>query len=313
MNFNFGEVLTRAWQITWKYKILWIFGILASCSRGSGGGSSGGGGGSGGGDGSGYSPFDTSEAERVFDQMGDWLASNWWVVALIMLGAILLALLFVFLGTIGRIGLIRGTLQAEEGAESLSFGELFRGSMPYFWRVFGLSFLIGVITLLIMIPFLFFGILTAGIGFICLLPLLCILVPISIGIYLIIELADVAIVKENLGIVDGWKRGWGLVRDNVGPVIVMGLILLVISFVIGLLIAIPVVMIVLPAVLGFAIGEAQNMTPLLIGGLCFVGFLPVMILINGVFNTFMGASWTLTYQRLTRKPEETIVPSEANA
>ena len=38
MNFNFGEVLTRAWQITWKYKVLWIFGILAGCSEGSGGG-----------------------------------------------------------------------------------------------------------------------------------------------------------------------------------------------------------------------------------------------------------------------------------
>jgi hypothetical protein len=31
MNFNFGEVLTRAWQIIWKHKVLWVFGILASC------------------------------------------------------------------------------------------------------------------------------------------------------------------------------------------------------------------------------------------------------------------------------------------
>ena len=28
MNFNFGEVLTRAGQITWKYKVLWISGIV---------------------------------------------------------------------------------------------------------------------------------------------------------------------------------------------------------------------------------------------------------------------------------------------
>lgn len=53
MNFNFGEALTRAWQIIWKHKILWVFGILASCGRGggnfnsnfnSGGGGNGGGG-----------------------------------------------------------------------------------------------------------------------------------------------------------------------------------------------------------------------------------------------------------------------------
>ncbi len=71
MNFNFGEVLTRAWQITWKYKVLWIFGILASCSRGGGGGSSGGSSVSGGSDGNGYSPFDTGEAGRVFEQIGE--------------------------------------------------------------------------------------------------------------------------------------------------------------------------------------------------------------------------------------------------
>ena len=37
---NYGEVLSRAWQIIWKYKVLWIFGILAGL--GSGGGGSGG-------------------------------------------------------------------------------------------------------------------------------------------------------------------------------------------------------------------------------------------------------------------------------
>ena len=29
MKFDFGEVLSRAWQITWKYKVLWIFDLLS--------------------------------------------------------------------------------------------------------------------------------------------------------------------------------------------------------------------------------------------------------------------------------------------
>ena len=33
MNFNFGEVLTRAWQIIWKHKVLWIFGIWQGAVR----------------------------------------------------------------------------------------------------------------------------------------------------------------------------------------------------------------------------------------------------------------------------------------
>ena len=40
---DFGEVLTKTWKIIWKYKILWLFGIFASCSGGGGGGGGGGG------------------------------------------------------------------------------------------------------------------------------------------------------------------------------------------------------------------------------------------------------------------------------
>src|SRR5215212_5837330 len=30
MNFDLGEVLSRAWQITWKHKVLWVIGISFS-------------------------------------------------------------------------------------------------------------------------------------------------------------------------------------------------------------------------------------------------------------------------------------------
>jgi hypothetical protein len=34
---DFGEVFSKAWKIIWKYKILWLFGIFASCSGGGAG------------------------------------------------------------------------------------------------------------------------------------------------------------------------------------------------------------------------------------------------------------------------------------
>src|SRR5262249_35635735 len=144
------------WQITWKYKVLWIFGILASCSRGNGGGSGGNGYQTSRGGGNGNSPFGP-EAERFFNQAGQWVTDHWWVVALIILAFILLLLISIFLGTVGRIGLVRGTLQAEEGAQSLSFGELFSGSMPFFWRIFGLSFLVGLAFLVLLLPLVLIG------------------------------------------------------------------------------------------------------------------------------------------------------------
>ena len=298
MSFNFGEVLTRAWQITWKYKILWIFGILASCSRGGGGGSGNGGGGGSNGNGNGNSPFDTSQFERTFEQAGQWMMDNWWILVVAALVFLVLIVLSIFLGSIGRIGRIKGTLQVESGAESLTFGELFSGSLPYFWRVFGLSFLIGLLFFVIMLPFIGIGVVTMGVGLLCLLPLICILIPVSMIVGLVLELANVAIVKEDLGMWEGWRRGWDLARANIGPMVGMALILFVIAFAVGLVVAIPFIIILFPTMIATFAGGGENMTPLLIGGLCMVAFLPVGILINGVMNTYVGSAWTLTYLRL---------------
>ena len=132
MNFNFGEVLSRAWQIIWKHKVLWIFGILASCSQGGRGFNSGSNGGGGnGGTGPGNLP---PQLERFFETIAQNAVP---IIATVISLVCIVWILAIFLGTIGRIGLIRRTWQAEGGTESLIFGQLFSESTPYFWRVFG--------------------------------------------------------------------------------------------------------------------------------------------------------------------------------
>lgn len=317
MNFNFGEVLTRAWQITWKYKVLWIFGILAGCSEG------GGGSGNSRVSGDGTTPL-PQQYQYYVDAFSRWITENWWVVVLFIFIVFLLVLLAIFLGTIGRIGLIRGTLQAETGAQTMSFGPLFNGSLPYFWRVFGLAFLFGMAAFLVAFmigaAIVVGGILTLGIGLLCFIPFVCILVPIMLFLNLILEQSYVAIVKDNLGIVDGWKRGWAVVRDNLGPVIVMALILFVLTFIAGLIIALPILLIFVPAVITFVVGNQQNMTPLLIAGAVSLLYLPVLIFLRGILATYKGSAWTLTYLRLTATPGPVEIlpppaepPVEANA
>ena len=316
MNFNFGEVLTRAWQITWKYKVLWIFGILAGCTNGGGGG--------GGGGNSGYrvGPSDTNlppEMKRFFHEMANfvgWVEDNLWLfIAAMVLIFLVLMVISIFLGTIGRIGLIKGSYEAEQGAEKLVFGELFSTSMPYFWRVFGLSFLVGLAFLLLLMPIILVGILSAGIGFLCLLPLICLLIPVGIAVGIIIEQANRAIVLEDLSMFDGLKRGWEIVRSNAGPIIIMALILFGIGLVLGIVIALPIFLIVFPTVFAFAMGEGQSFTPLYIAGACFCLYIPIAWLLNGVLTTFTQSAWTLTYLRLTQNPEipETPVFVEPDA
>ena len=311
-NFNFGEVLTRAWQIIWKHKVLWIFGILASCARGGGGGSSGGGGNSGYQTGSGDSPFSGDKIERVMNQVGTFLENNWWIIIAVIVGIFLLSFVFYFLGMMGRIALIRGVAQADKDAESLSFGELWAESMPLFWRVFGLNFLIGLAFLVLFIPLVLFGIVTAGIGFLCLIPLLCIMVPLSWVVMAIIEQAQNAIVLEDLNMLDGFKRGWEIVKANAVPIIIMMLILGVGSGIIGVIIALPIIIAVVPAVIGMAVSQ-QTLTPFYIAAACCVAYFPVLLFFNGVLTAYIQASWTLTYLRLVKQKEEAPVIIEANA
>jgi hypothetical protein len=310
MNFDFGNVLTRAWQIIWKNKILWIFGILASCTRGGGGG--------GGGGNTGYQfsgdqpPFANDELARQMEQFGQWLTENWWIPVAIGIALIVLAIAFALIGFIGKIGLIRGTYQAETGAASLNFGELFSGSMPYFWRVFGLSFLIGLAFAVIIIPLVLFGVVTAGIGFLCIIPLICILVPLSWVLMVVVEQANAAIVIEDLRMFDGFKRGWEIAKANVGPIIIMALILLIGGGIVSIIFAVPIFLMVIPLIPSIVSGEFQQ-SGFLIAGLCFVAYLPVLIVLNGILSAYIQSAWTLTYMRLTVPRENAPVLVEANA
>jgi hypothetical protein len=312
MNFNFGEVLTRAWQIIWKHKVLWIFGILAGCARGGGGGSGGGGN-------SGYqfnqndpNPFQNNQITQQFKQFGQWLSENLWIILAIIIVLFLISLFFYFLGIIGKIGLIKGTYKAETGAESLNFGEIFSESLPYFWRVFGLSFLIGLAFLVIFIPFILFGVITAGVGLLCMLPLICILIPVSWVLMVVIEQANAAIVIEDLGMFDGFKRGWGIVKTNIGPMIIMALILVFGGGIVSVIVSLPILFALIPLIPMIISGNFQT-SPLWVAGLCFCAYLPVIILLNGILSAYIQSAWTLTYMRLTSPKESAPVIIEANA
>ena len=320
MNFNFGEVLSRAWQIVWRHKVLWIFGIFAGCSRGGGGGSGGGG----------NTGFET-QGPDLPPQVMRWLeiiAENLVTFAAVGIGLIcVLWLIGIFLGTIGRIGLIHGTSQADNGTENLIFGQVFSASLPHFWRVFGLSLLMAL-PFLVVIAVVFAGLLAfalsasgggdeAVFGLVAMVPLIiacaCILVPVMIVIGLIVRQAERAIVLENMSVFPALSRGWDVFRSHLGPIILMAIILFIINLAVGFVIAIPVFLIVIPTMFAFMAGEAQNWTPLAVMGVGLCLYIPVSLLLNGIAIAFSESAWTLTYLRLTRPPDDAPVFVEANA
>jgi hypothetical protein len=313
---DIGNVLTRAWQIIWKHKILWIFGILAGCANS---GNSGSNWRAREGDTGGEIPPQFEPFVRPFQNLTDGQIAAL-VVAGLLIGLVLVVVV-VFLGTIGRVGLIRGTQQAEGGATSLVFGELFSGSMPYFWRVFGLGLLVGLLALLvggsIAIMAILGTIATLGLGLVCLIPLICILVPVFWFVSVIVEQASIAIVLEDLGVMDGLRRGWEVVRLNLGTMIVMALILsLGVAGIGGFIIALPIAFVVLPAIIGTAVGQVPTDQTLpagwILAAVCIVAYLPVLLILNGILRSYIETAWTLTFMRLTGKPPVALEPVSEN-
>jgi hypothetical protein len=298
---DLGEVLSRAWQITWKHKVLWIFGILAGCSAN--GGSSG-------------NNFQyrqeaqnmPPEVQRIIDR----IIGNPAIIAGIIVLICILATLLLVLSTIGQIGLIKGVQKADQGAESLSFGEIWNASMSYFWRVFGLFVIIALLSFIVGIFLVALvavgGVLTMGIGLICLLPLVCLLIPVGWALSVVVEQAIVSIVLENRSIIDGLSRGWEVVRANAVQYLLVALIVFIGGAIAGIVIAIPIFLIVFPAVFSMTISNNNDTTPLTIAMLCFVIYLPFLLVLSGILQTYIQSVWTLTFLRLTGHDPAVPVP-----
>jgi len=334
LKINLSEILSKAWKITWKFKVLWIFGILAGCGSGNSSrfnsNSSGGGGGNGGSGGTGQvpdflRPFLNSRPEvaiRSFFQQ--YLA----IIIGVMIAVCLLWFLFYFLGVMGKIGLIKGASKADAGAESMTFGELWTESTPYFWRVFGMNLLVGLPFFLVMVillggmAFAAFGITRSGtsnggtaalmIGLIGILVMvICIISIIALLVQMVVQQAQNALVLENLGVLESLTRGWNVFKANFFSVIIMLLVLGILGWVVGFIVALPMVLIALPALVGGAMaGTATQgyLIPLLIAGGCCALYLPVLLLLSGVLQTYTQTAWTLTFLRMTA-PEIPSAPA----
>ena len=298
---DYGWVLKRAWEITWKFKGLWVLGILASCSSGGGGG-----GGGGGSSGSGYQ-FGGSSDPR-FAQFERWIQSipaETWITIAIIAGLIIvvLGLVFLVLGVIGQGGLFAGFNQVEDSG-SVTLAEAFRLGAANFWRLVGVRIIFWlagvVIAIALVVTVVLLAIGTLGIGLLCLAPFLCLLIPVGaiVGVY--VTLTQVALVTEHLTVGEAFRRSWQVLKANLGPVIVIGLILLFGSMIIGLVLALPIIAVVLPVALVVALGGDQATTAgMVTAGLCLVVYLPVLIVANGALQTYVSGVWTLSFRQWT--------------
>ncbi|MCB8986192.1 MAG: hypothetical protein H6661_00350 [Ardenticatenaceae bacterium] len=315
---DYGQVISDAWRITWNNKYLWVLGFLAALtSVGSNGNS-----------------FNYSFNEGDFANPAQAARIGGLVLGLVCLFMII-GLVLLLVSVAARGGLIEAVNRLDDG-EKLTLGEAFSAGTKSMWRLIGVylvTFLpliiIGIVVAIIAVAA--FGgtvamsslenpnsLLAGGLGIfgLCMCLLACALIPISIVLTFVAELGARATVINRMRITESISRGWQIFRANMGPVIILAILL----FVIGIIVSVVMAMILLPlslivfgpALVSIIANEGTlgsvgplNMAWMIGGGLC-LGVIGAALM--SVYQTWMSAVWTLAYKALTGKGPE-VVPA----
>jgi hypothetical protein len=296
---DYGRVLSRAWEITWRWKVLWILGFLAALGNGLA---------------TGNPTYTTDSSDWGYRYYGPWIPPE--IIALLVGIACLVLIIGIALwvvSVIARGGLIAGVQQVEKEGTT-SFGQAWRAGAGRFWTLVGIGLLsaIPVIILLVLGMIVLVATLAgssagfseaprgAGIAgaILCGGGLCCGTVLLAIVLGQIRIYAERAAILENLGWIEAFKRGWEVLKENVGPTIVLWLIFLAIGLIFAVVVIGGLAVVFAPFI---AIVANVDPGPWLIVPICFGGLLGILVfaLISSIVETFSSATWTLAYRELT--------------
>lgn len=327
---NHTGLLRRALDITRRYPVLWIFGILVALTAGGAGGAPNFQWNMGGNDLANppawlpYRQWDGPWA-GPWTEMGDWFGAidpGAWagVVLCCCCALVILAILAIIVSYVARAALIRSTNQIEGTGIAPTWREGFRlGWSKRTFRLFLLELLVGIgvflVTLLIFAlaaaPLLLLVIDSGvargiGIGASVLLGIVAICVAIAgaVALYVLGHFWSREVLLDDRNIGEAFSTGIADVRSRLGDLAVLWLLMAGIGIGFGLLM-IPVVLIVggLAALAGGGLGYAIHAITGSVGWAIALG-LPLffvilaipLTLIGGLFEVFKSGAWTLAYR-----------------
>lgn len=293
---DYGRILKRAWGVTWRYRVLWIFGLFAGGVGASSGGS-------------GYPSdpgnmqnLDTSWAERGIEGLQPYLPL---IIVVAAVGAIVLLALWI-VGVAARGGLIHLVNEAEENrpvraADGWAAG--FRHWIRIFLIDLVLYFPFTIIVLVILgftLAPLFIALVsgedpTVGIFSLCGGSMIAFIVIVGVG-FVVNLLEMIATRHVVLGLEPAGRSlsmAWTDLRTRFKDLFVMWLLTVAVGLAYGLAVSI------IGGIFGLVIGIASvgGLWPLAMG----IGFLMFLALLipGAVFGTFSSAIWTVFYRGLT--------------
>ena len=301
MNFDFGEVLSRAWQITWKHKVLWGISLLPLLVS--------------------FFSFPVwlmivFQKDFDFNRISKWMQDPVAIVLVAMI-YVLIFMASIFLQMVSRSSVTLGIYRAETSAEPVAFMDLIKSGLSYFWRFLGVSFLVGVGIMVVFVGIFaimtLLSVVTFGLAMLCLQPFFILMVPLSWLVMAFMEQSESAVVADGTNLMDALKRAYELIRAHLWKYVLITLILYVGMGALMSLIIFPIMVPIFFFMMNDLNAEMDVIRILRMQAVLGLILVPLMGFVQGFSITYMKSAMMLVYLRLTRPAQAPLVLQEAVA
>lgn len=305
---DYFDLLKRAWNITWRYKALWVLGLFAGAMSG---GSSGGSGGSG------FSGGEEDFSSASFDQALSWATENAVLIAVVVAGLTIISIALWIVAVAALGGIAHGTNEAAEG-RSVSLRDSWAAGFAKWGRTFMVQFVLGLPVLVVVglmaALLVVFGLSIggndamaggAGIGLCFFFPiLLAVIIAASIIIGILLPVAVRYGVLLNITYGQAVKRAWDDLWAKKG-LFTFWLVMLLPGIAYGFVVFALFMVALIPA--GIALFAEQYY----VAGALILLMMLVMMVPNAIYATFVHAAWTLMFRHLTGMEQHPVLESVA--
>ena len=313
--FEYGELISGSFRITWRYKFLWFFGLFAggatsfsspsfnsSWDSSSNNGSS-----------TGVSDFDTD--------VSNWIEAH--VTLLIILGIAIVAIfILIWLWSIICRGAIISSVRDTRDGRHISFRTALTGGRRSFARLlyydlFILLLMVGIFIIFAALGIMIFFLAASGsagatilsilgvsllslfiIGFgylTCCSMLFLYTLPLTI----LMSFAQRAVVLDEVRPMESLRRAWHLMMDNLGHSLLIVLLSAGLGLAAGIGIFLATGLASIPAIIAWIITIEQfSLTKIIVSSLLTVPPLAVLLIGTGAMNAYFNAYWTIAYRKL---------------
>ncbi len=300
---DYSNILSRSWKTIWKHKVILWFGMLMAIPTILMGVVMGG-----------FFYFFTEESFFSALESGSAEPDVFLIFFILFaLSMVLLTILSYATMALSFTGALKGTLDLRDKDTTISFRELWEASLPFVWRIFGVIFIVFIAIFGFIGIFFFFGALigavTAGLGFLCMMPFILLILPFELLAFLFAAIAMAVVVAEDIGVFDALRRAQEIMKQKFWYLIVMGIIVAFILWAASMIIMLPM------QFAQFAFMMPMISDPYSMGdpttffrpfAILMAVVMPLSGIVQGLSMAFANAVWIFSYFDITTSSNEEV-------